>query len=242
MRTTARSASGRSAERAPPRLSPPESRPSSPQGRPSLDARGLQGVLIGSAQRADLDPTASGAGVVDLRTAVQLEVYAQPSLISFGTAGADGAEQVLTITNISTRRVSVSVGSVAIAPKGVEISFDPGRVRIRAGQSASVVVRANTTDLSSEPGAATGELVLRTGDSPEVHVPWAVSVPGAGRSRLEARHRDDRHARVRRHARRPLVRRGLRHGDARSAGARRRAHRGRALARRRTPRTPRATA
>jgi hypothetical protein len=40
-----------------------------------------------------------------------------------------------------------------------------------------VVVRADTTDLSSEAGVATGELVLRVGDSPEVHVPWTVAVP-----------------------------------------------------------------
>ena len=147
------------------------------QGRPTLDASALHGVLVGSAQRADLDPAASGAGLVDLRTAVQQELYSQPSLLSFGAAGSAGAERVLRITNISSRRLSVSVGQTAIAPKGVEISFDPQRLRIRPGRSAEVVVRADTGQLSSEAGAATGELVLRTGDSPEVHVPWAVAVP-----------------------------------------------------------------
>ncbi len=148
------------------------------EGRPSLDARALQGVLVGSAQRADLDPTASGAGVVDLRAAVQQEAYAQPSLLSFGAAGPTGTERTLRITNISTRTLRISVGSTAIAPKGVEISVDPERVRIRPGRDATVVVSANTSQLSEEAGAATGELVLRTGDSPEVHVPWAVAVPG----------------------------------------------------------------
>jgi len=147
------------------------------QGRPTLDASALHGVLVGSAQRADLDPAASGAGLVDLRTAVQQELYSQPSLLSFGAAGSAGAERVLRITNISSRRLSVSVGQTAIAPKGVEISVDPQRLRIRPGRSAEVVVRADTGQLSSEAGAATGELVLRTGDSPEVHVPWAVAVP-----------------------------------------------------------------
>ena len=37
--------------------------------------------------------------------------------------------------------------------------------------------RADTVDLSPDAGAATGDLVLRIGDSPEVHVPWAVAVP-----------------------------------------------------------------
>ncbi len=148
------------------------------QGRPGLGARALHGLLVGSAQRSDLDPAASGAGVVDLRAAVQQEVFAEPSLISFGVAiGSSGAERILRITNTSTRRVAVSVGTAAIAPKGVEITVDPQRVRIRAGRSAEVVVRADTADLSPEAGAATGELVLRIADSPEVHVPWAVAVP-----------------------------------------------------------------
>ena len=150
------------------------------QGRPALDARALHELLVGSAQRSDLDPTASGAGLVDLRAAVQQELAAEPSLLSFGAiVGPDGAERVLSITNVSTRRLNVSVGTAAIAPKGVLITVDPQRVRVRPGGTATVVVRADTADLSAEAGVATGELVLRVGDSPEVHVPWAVAVPPA---------------------------------------------------------------
>jgi subtilisin family serine protease len=150
------------------------------QGRPALDARGLHGLLVGSAQRADLDPAASGAGIVDLRAAVQQELVAWPPLVSFGAVvGTEGAERVVEITNVTTRAVAVSVGNTAIAPKGVEITVDPQRVRIRPGRSATVVVRADTGDLSPEAGAATGELVLGVGDSPEVHVPWAVAVAPA---------------------------------------------------------------
>ncbi len=57
------------------------------------------------------------------------------------------------------------------------MTVDPQRLRLRPGGSEEVVVRANASDLSAEAGAATGELVLRAGDSPEVHVPWAVAVP-----------------------------------------------------------------
>jgi hypothetical protein len=114
---------------------------------------------------------------VDLRDAVQQEVYAEPSLLSFGVSGSAANEQVVSITNVSSRRLSVSVGTAAIAPKGVGITVDPQRVRIRPGGSTQVVVRADTSDLSPEAGAATGELVLRLSDSPEVHVPWAVAVP-----------------------------------------------------------------
>ena len=148
------------------------------QGRPSLGARALHGLLVGSAQRADLDPTASGAGLVDLRAAVQQELLAEPALLSFGAvAGPLGAERLIRVTNASTRRLSVTVGNVAIAPKGVEITADPQRFRLRPGRTAVVVVRADTGDLSEEAGAATGELVLRVADSPELHVPWAVAVP-----------------------------------------------------------------
>jgi minor extracellular serine protease Vpr len=160
------------------------------QGRPALDARGLHGVLVGSAQRVDLDPTASGAGLVDLRDAVQQEVYADPSSVSFGTAHADSdSERVVRVTNVSTRQLAVSIGSSGIAPKGVQVSVDPQRVRLRPGASAAVVVRANTSEVSDEAGAATGELVLRAGDAPDVHVPWAVSVPSRVRliSRLALR-------------------------------------------------------
>jgi len=148
------------------------------QGRPQLGARELHGLLVGSAQRADLDPTASGAGLVDLRAAVQQELVASPALVSFGAiAGPVGGVRPLRITNVSTRQLVVSIGNTAIAPKGVELTVDPARVRLRPGRSAVVAVRANTSDLSDEAGAATGELVLRVGDSPEVHVPWTVAVP-----------------------------------------------------------------
>lgn len=148
------------------------------QGRPDLDARQLHGLLVGSAQRADLDPTASGAGLVDLRAAVQQELVAMPPVVSFGAiAGPAGGERSLRITNVSTRPLDVSIGNTAIAPKGVELAVDPERVRLRPGRTATVVVRANTTALSEEAGAATGELVLRVGGSPEIHVPWTVAVP-----------------------------------------------------------------
>ncbi|MET0560069.1 MAG: S8 family serine peptidase [Gaiellaceae bacterium] len=148
------------------------------QGRPSLGARPLHGLLVGSAQRADLDPTASGAGLVDLRAAVQQELVAEPALLSFGAvAGPFGAERRIRITSVSKRGLSVTVGNTAIAPKGVEITIDPQRFRLRPGRTATVVVRADTGELSEEAGAATGELVLGIGDSPAVHVPWTVAVP-----------------------------------------------------------------
>jgi subtilisin family serine protease len=148
------------------------------QGRPSLTATGLHGVLVGSAKRSDLDPTASGAGLVDLRSAVQQEVYAEPATISFGAAtGVDELVGTLRLHNVSSRSVVASIGRAALAPKGVEVTIDPPQVRLRPGGSAAVTVVADTSDLSDEAGIATGEIVVRAPGSPELHVPWAVAVP-----------------------------------------------------------------
>ncbi len=149
------------------------------QGRPAVGAVGLFGLLVGSAQRSDLDPAASGAGLVDLRTAVQQEVFAEPAVLSFGTttSSPSGIERILRIHNASTRRLSLTIGSAALAPKGVEITVDTQRLRLRPGGSRDVVIRADTRDLSAEAGIATGELVVRVDGLSEVHVPWAVAVP-----------------------------------------------------------------
>ena len=106
----------------------------------------------------------------------------------------------------------------AIAPKGVEITVDPQRVRIRPGRSADVVVSANTSQLSSEAGAATGELVLRTAHRPRC-TSRGPSPSRSRRPRLAHQDPDDRNARVRRDPRGALVRRRLGDRDAGPAGA-----------------------
>ena len=149
------------------------------QGRPQSDARELAGLLTGSAQRRDLDAAASGAGLLDLRTAVQQEIAAWPATVSFGVPGRSFVEleRMLEIHNVSTRRLTISIQTLALAPKGVELTIDPRRLRIAAGGTALVALRADTSALSEQAGAATGELVLAVSESSEVHVPWAVAVP-----------------------------------------------------------------
>jgi subtilisin family serine protease len=152
------------------------------EGRPRVEAEGLRGLLVGSAQRTGLDLASSGAGLVDLRSAVQLEVAAAPAVLSFGAATQStvSIERTLRIRNLSTRRLTVGVESLAIAPKGVTLAFEPERVRLRPNGSGVVTVTANTSELSEEAGVATGELVLRVAGAPEAHVPWAVGVPQQG--------------------------------------------------------------
>jgi len=151
------------------------------EGRPDVDATGLHALLVGSAQRRDLDAAASGAGLLDLRVAVQQEVVAVPPSISFGTPVRDTLEleQVVRVRNVSTRPLELTVQSIALAPKGVEITIDPEELELPAGASANVVVRADTNALSDRAGAATGELAL-VGSGSDVHIPWAVAVPRPG--------------------------------------------------------------
>jgi len=151
------------------------------EGRPRIDAAGLHALLTGSAQRRDLDPAASGAGLLDLRAAVQQEALSRPASISFGVPVRSTLEleRTLRISSVSTRPLTISIQTVAIAPKGVEITVDPAEIQLRPGGSATVVVRADTGALSERAGAATGELVL-VGAGTDVRIPWVVAVPAPG--------------------------------------------------------------
>jgi hypothetical protein len=151
------------------------------EGRPGMDAVTLHALLTGSAQqRRDADPAASGAGLLDLRAAVQQEVVSVPPTISFGVPRQDSIalERTVRLRNVSTRALTISIQSVTLAPKGVEITVDPPEVELQPGVSAAVVVAADTSDLSDRAGAATGELALN-GAGADVHVPWVVAVPAA---------------------------------------------------------------
>ena len=151
------------------------------EGRPRISAAGLMSLLIGSAQRRDLDrdALASGAGLVDLRAAVQQEIVTSPASLSFGIPVRSSLEleRTLRVRNVSTRDLEISIQPTALVTKGVEISVDPVQLELRPGRSADVVVRANTSVLNEESGFATGELVLGVSGSREVRVTWAVSVP-----------------------------------------------------------------
>jgi subtilisin family serine protease len=150
------------------------------EGRPQAGATDLASLLVGSARRRDLDATASGAGLVDLRGAVQQEIAVQPASISFGAPRGPDLEQVLRVRNVSTRPLDISIQTIALAPRGVEITVDPAELSLRPGRTATVVVAADTGSLSERAGVATGELALLVGESTTAHVPWAVAVPEPG--------------------------------------------------------------
>jgi hypothetical protein len=81
---------------------------------------------------------------------------------------------------VSTRPLDISIQTIALAPRGVEITVDPAELSLRPGRIATVVVAADTGSLSERAGVATGELALLVGESTTAHVPWAVAVPEPG--------------------------------------------------------------
>ena len=150
------------------------------EGRPQATATELASLLVGSAQRRDLDATASGAGLVDLRGAVQSEIVVEPSTISFGVPRGPGPRAVASHPERVHAAARLSIQAIALAPRGVEITVDPEELEIQPGRTATVVVVADTGSLSERAGVATGELALLVAESTTAHVPWAVAVPDTG--------------------------------------------------------------
>jgi hypothetical protein len=107
---------------------------------------------VGPAQ--DLDPASSGAGLVDLRSAVQQEVSVVPATVSFGSVESAPEferftlEQTVRLRNVSTRTLVVRIASAALAPKGVVIestrSRPPACRRGRRGSCARRHARARS--------------------------------------------------------------------------------------------------
>ena len=158
------------------------------EGRPRVDAAGLHALLVGSAQRRDLDAAASGAGLLDLRTAVQQESSRcrRRSRSARRVRDALALERTVTSQNVSTRPLEISVQTVALAPKGVEITVDPERDRARARRSAR---RSSSRghERTLRPRRRRQRASSRSsGRASDVHIPWAVAVPTPGTDLVSA--------------------------------------------------------
>jgi subtilisin family serine protease len=147
------------------------------EGRPQASASELRALLVGSA-RADSDAAAPVPHVLDLESAAQQEVVAEPDMLSFGTAARDplGIERTMVVRNLSTRPLALTIESARATP-GVEVSTSPDKLRLRPGRRAQIVVRADTAGFRSTVGAAVGELELRVARSQLVRVRWSLAAP-----------------------------------------------------------------
>ena len=148
------------------------------EGHPQASAGELDALLVGSASPLPADGQAGGSGMLDLQAAVQQEVVAQPSTISFGTEprGSLSIDRTFVLRNASSRVLSARVVTTN-APVGVGITADPSTARLRPGESERITLTLGTGSLPSEATAATGTIVVRVGGSPSVRVPWGLAIP-----------------------------------------------------------------
>ena len=141
--------SGPSAERASPRRSRLGRPRSSRRADPGLELD-LGGLLAGSAQRRDLDATASGAGCSISARRCSRRSSRSPALSRSGSRGAALSSSSRSCGSAICRPGGSRSRSIlsARAERGPGL-LRPAAAADRAGRSATVVVRANTGDLGS---------------------------------------------------------------------------------------------
>jgi minor extracellular serine protease Vpr len=167
------------------------------QARPSLGADALKGLLVGAAQPLRDDRiTAQGAGLVDVGAAVAGEIAASPSTLALGRSSGAGwrVRAGFTLTNLSTRTVQVTL-AVRTQDEGaaaVDFLLQPARVRIAAGRSVLVHLRAITASAPNGNATADGHVVASVAGGGGIRLPWAISFGPAkvdllGRASLASR-------------------------------------------------------
>jgi subtilisin family serine protease len=149
------------------------------QARPYLDADALKGLLVGSARPLPDDSvTSQGAGLIDVGAATATEVTADPAALALGraTSAKWGTDQVVTLRNVSFRRVILSL-HVAVSRAGAApVLFDvrPQQLSLAAGRTIRVHLRARANGKPEGKAPAEGQLVITPAAGREVHVPWVI--------------------------------------------------------------------
>jgi hypothetical protein len=149
------------------------------QARPYLDADGLKGLLVGSAQPlADDSVMAQGAGLIDVGGATATEVTAAPASLAFTrvTSGKWRADQVVALRNVSFRRLILSL-KVGVSREGAgPLQFDvkPDQLSLGAGRTIRVHVRVRAAAEPDGTAPAEGLLVVTPAAGRDVHVPWTI--------------------------------------------------------------------
>lgn len=146
--------------------------------RPALRAEELKSVLVGTARPLDgVARSAQGAGAVDPGAAAAAEVAALPAAVSFGIADRVGweAAQMVTIRNVSTRRVVVELLPQVEGVAGVTVDVKPRRVRLARGRETRVALAARASFVPRGAGAVEGRLLARVEGGGRIAIPWAVA-------------------------------------------------------------------
>jgi len=150
------------------------------QGRPSLGADAVEGLLVGTAHQLPADPVnLQGAGLVDVGAASAGEVAASPATLALGRSTGAGwrVKASFTLTNLSTRtiRLTLAVRTQDEGAAAVDFSLRPNRVALREGHS--ILVHLNAITASAPVGNATtdGAVVVGVAGGGGIRVPWAIA-------------------------------------------------------------------
>ena len=159
------------------------------QARPTLTARELRGVLVGSASPVGEAVTREGAGLVDVPAAARAKLVVEPATVAFGRASGAGwnAARTVTVTNVSRRALEVGFAFVSDQPGAPTVSFtaEPAHLSLGPGASADVTLGVSTPD--GLPSGASGVLLATVDNAPAsrvMRVPWAVGNRPAGARKL----------------------------------------------------------
>jgi len=148
------------------------------QARPSLDAVGLRGVLVGSARRLAHEPLdAQGVGIVDPGAAAAAELSVEPASVSFGRGTGDGwhASRTVLVRNVSSRPLAVYAALPRRRQPRIALAVRPRRFRIARGGQVAVRLRADVVGLPRR-GAWSGLLTLAPVGAAPVRIPWGVVI------------------------------------------------------------------
>jgi hypothetical protein len=146
------------------------------QMRPSLDAGGLRSLLSGYAERGGAPAVAVGGGSLRLGASAVGEVATAPATLGFGIWGGSHwhATRWLTVRNVSTRRLLLSVSAVAEGEsEALRFKVTPSHFVLSAGRSRRVKLSV-TAPAAPDASIVTGTIRVAPAGSPPLHVPWAL--------------------------------------------------------------------
>jgi hypothetical protein len=145
--------------------------------RPALDGAALNSLLVGYADRGAAPAVDVGAGTFRLGLSAVGEVAAQPSTLGFGIWEGPHwhATRTVTIRNVSTRRLRLSLTAVADGEsEAVKFKVVPEGLVLGIGRSARVQVTV-TAPAAPRARLMTGALQIAAAGSETLRVPWALS-------------------------------------------------------------------
>jgi hypothetical protein len=148
--------------------------------RPSLDARALGSLLANSARPLSAGSLAvQGAGLLDVGASAAGELAASPLALALGRADkvAWQTSTAITIRNVSTRRLNVSLGVLLLRQGAADVSFSlkPDHFALRPGRSRRVKVLALANNEPTGNRPAEGVVVARAAGSGSIRIPWAIT-------------------------------------------------------------------